>query len=301
MFEFKQSYYSLNNNKRINNIPTKNSIPRLETYIAKFGTVQIATSLRYNNSAIIICGNGGRPGGALGNCDGTMSNIHLYYETQEESILSNVVYNYYLLNFKSYRFNHHDFQKSADLFYRRTIWKKWGMKNPNASDFETLQGVDYTSSDCNHGHSWLLKNVNISNEYITKFRGKFEKRCDSTNLCNVGLIFVPGPNCGSIGKNNNSTCRRTFNNHVLCDYELFKKLIIQALFSALCTAIENGYTTIYLGLISCGIYAGPHKGNIRKDYTSLINYVLNIKILAINNNYYRIGEYFEHIVLGFKK
>jgi len=38
------------------------------------------------------------------------------------------------------------------------------------SDFETLQGINYTSSDCNHGHSWLLKNVNISNEYITKFR-----------------------------------------------------------------------------------------------------------------------------------
>jgi hypothetical protein len=35
----------------------------------------------------------------------------------------------------------------ANTIYGTTIWRQWGMKYPEAADFETIQGIDYTIAD----------------------------------------------------------------------------------------------------------------------------------------------------------
>jgi hypothetical protein len=117
----------------------------------------------------IIAGNSGRPGGACGNFDGTLVNIHPNHRTQEEDIISNW--------FMTYMYNKNITEEEAKIYYGNklfeyTIFNRWGLLYPYAKRtdiknyYKTIQGINYRYAKPNdYATAWTIDNVYLSDKF----------------------------------------------------------------------------------------------------------------------------------------
>jgi hypothetical protein len=255
----------------------------------------------YPNARIgtMVAGNSGRPGGACGQADGTVYNLHAYHTTQEEDIMSN------WLMTAAYKTND---SHIGNKLYQNTIYYKWGMINPYGIDHKTIQNVDYTiAKPPYYADAWVVRNAELSfknmndNKLVYNNKNMLvpETNYDFTRSYQTSLVFVAGPNCGSNkDKGPSSSMRRTFNYNMSKDYDLFKEGVKAALFAGLCAMAKNGCTIALLAYVSAGIYGGDHKYNLRRDFESIVNELLKRKCSVQNTTkVVTLGSYFDRVIL----
>ena len=126
--------------------------------------------------AVQIAANSGRPGGACGNSDGSVSGVHDRHRTQEESVVSNWLVTEYYASLSSSSSSSSssraamDFDERAaaaawNAIFRSTIHGRWGMVRLRGSTSpETLQGVDYvhTTDSEDYADAWVVRRAAVS-------------------------------------------------------------------------------------------------------------------------------------------
>jgi len=232
----------------------------------------------------MIAGNSGRPGGACGQPDGTVTHLHAGHTTQEEDMVSN-----WLLTVA-----HGPEQRSA--VYRATLHNRWGMIHPEATDHETVQGVDYTEADSGHFYAdaWCVDGACVSAKVVGDRALRASNAYDTGHQFGTSLVFVAGPNVGAHGQSDVSTTRRTFNMHMEVEYSLFRRGVQAAVHAGLLAMAQMGVDIALLAHVSSGIYAGPHQHAIRHDFGDLVDEVLRDERQLPAP----LGCYFERVVLA---
>lgn len=276
----------------------------------------IANSRKYEGKIfLLVAGNAGRPGGALGAKDGSgiakdehgMSKDYtIDYKTQEESIVAS-----WLQWEKKYEETISGGTFDADKKFATYLGNKtilsfgdhgatkknrpWGMVNPYGKDTATLQGHDFTlalddSTVNNYNFAYILRDTGIVFNKVKNIP--------------VNIVFVYGPNVnagfGKLGETQETTVRTKvktgeykFNNH----YKYFRKAIEIAIKAGLQKMIDNKddnkENIAILAPVSGGIYSGNGRTNkkINKDYKDIINTILNEKY---KDN--KIGSYFKEVI-----
>ena len=177
----------------------------------------------------------------------------------------------------------------ASSVYRATIHDKWGMVRPESTDTETMQGVDYTSADCeDYADAWCVDGARLS----AKLAGE-KPQFDTRFQYSTALIFVAGPNAGAQGYSEVSTTRRTLNTLMVDDYERFRGGVKCALHAGLLAMAQMGCDVALLAHVSAGIYAGPHRERLRHDYEQIVNEILTDP----RQRPVPLGHYFERVIL----
>jgi hypothetical protein len=250
----------------------------------------------------MVAGNSGRPGGACGQTNGTADKLHAGHDTQEEDVMSN-----WLMTATNKANEKMGGTTSwvGDMLFANTIYKQWGMINPDGNDFNTIQGVDYTKAQpYEYADAWVVHNAELSNKVIIN---KKNKEYDFNNSYLTTLVFVAGPNCASKGNGNSSSMTRTFNNTMVNNYEHFKEGVEATLFAGLYAMAMNGCTIALIAAVSTGIYASTKDGDandkkrqkdIRKDFESIVNKVLERECFTQKTHKkVRLGYYFDKVIL----
>ena len=130
--------------------PPYEKTARLETIVDPNGLTNVGARLHAEmlkvggqprRIATMAAGNSGRPAGACGFEDGTIWKLHPGHTTQEEDVVSNwmtTACHNAKKPLASMADGGHD---TANAIYQHTIYGKWGMLNPQASDKKTVQRV----------------------------------------------------------------------------------------------------------------------------------------------------------------
>ena len=176
----------------------------------------------------------------------------------------------------------------ASHIYSRSIHGRWGMVNPEGTDYVTVQGVDYTAAEGGHEYAdaWCVDGARLSRKaagsgYITN--DQFE----------TSFVFVAGPNVGSHGRSTVSTTRRTFNAHMEADYARFREGVKAALYAGLLAMAMMGHDVALLAHVSAGIYAGPHQKTLRAEFGDIVGEIL-VDARTVPKP---LGHYFEKVIL----
>jgi len=124
--------------------PPYRETARLETKVESNGLSNVGAELHAKmmkaggqprRIATMVAGNSGRPAGACGFEDGTISKLHAGHTTQEEDVVSN------WMTTACHKAERPHMAGMANAIYRATIHGKWGMLNPQANDKKTVQQV----------------------------------------------------------------------------------------------------------------------------------------------------------------
>jgi hypothetical protein len=130
--------------------PPYRETARLETFLNQNGLTNVGARLHREmleaggqprRIATMVAGNSGRPAGACGFEDGTIWKLHAGHTTQEEDVVSNwmtTACHNAKRPLASMADGGHDI---ANAIYQDTIYGKWGMLHPQASDKKTVQRV----------------------------------------------------------------------------------------------------------------------------------------------------------------
>ena len=243
----------------------------IKTYT--FGVQNYLESLtpqEQNTSAVVLAGNSGLPGGAVGRHMFVDKNVktsgQLFnspksgngtYGTQEEDVVKN-----WLLSENA--------QNKKSIFASMgLVFGSYGMTTYPSTDPHTKQGVNYTN--LTESHSKLLKARALVPGPFERFyadaivvrdqllRPKNSRKPDTYKniFMKTHLVFVAGPNVGSNGTNGTSTTRRTFNKHLANNFPNFAEGVKWTYFAALHAIAMNGKRVALLPWISGDLYAGP--------------------------------------------
>jgi len=259
-----------------------------EEIVEPGGMANVGYALQQENArrriGTMIAGNSGRPGGACGQADGTVSHLHANHTTQEEDMVSN-----WLLTV-----THLPQRRSA--VYRATLHNRWGMIHPEATNHETIQGVDYAQADAGdlYADAWCVDGACVSAKVVGDRTLRKSNRFDTGLQFKTSLVFVAGPNVGAHGDSGVSTTRRTFNMHMEVEYSLFRRGVQAAVHAGLLAMAQMGVDIALLAHVSSGIYAGPHQHAIRHDFGDLVDEVLRDERQLPAP----LGCYFERVVLA---
>jgi len=211
---------------------------------------------------LMVAANSGRPGGACG-CKGEVAAIHHHHTTQEEDIFSN-----WILTEAGRA------KKSQDRLYQDTIFRQWGLVEADSRSLATLQGVDYvnTADPSSYADAWVVRDASVSL--------KSRKGYDLSKKVLCDLIFCAGPNAGARSSPTGST-NRTLNRraHSRGEYRFFQECLANSLRAALDAMICEGVRVAIVARMSCGIYAGPHREAIIKDFNRIVDAVLQEPVL----------------------
>lgn len=245
----------------------------------------------------MIAGNSGRPGGACGLPNKTVTALHAQHRTQEEDVVANWLTTECFNAGKSFDANEGDALTCASNIYASTIARKWGMVEPQGTSASTLQGVDYTSSTHGgaYGDAWSVEGAHLCAKRATgAASGAAANAFVASEQFPTTLVFVAGPNAGARGRDDASTTRRTFNSHMQADYALFRAGVKAALHAGLHTMAAMGCDVALVAHVSAGIYAGDaHRARIRREYPVIVQEIL----LDTRQQPKPLGCYFERVVL----
>lgn len=179
------------------------------------GTAEAAFDASHNSDlkgkriGIMLAGNSGLPGGAVGRSSGSYGFkdrssrdvVHPNHRTQEEDIVSDWLVTEKAIRKKSY-------QETFSL-----IDKMWGFKAQNATNTMTLQGMDYRNlSSATRGFRtaysdvWVVKNALLSRKEVSASG----KSYNTKKVFQADLFFVGGPN-GNANRGPSSSTGRTLN------------------------------------------------------------------------------------------
>ena len=223
----------------------------------------------------LIAGNSGRPGGSVGNFGGGLNqnSVNSHHRTQEEDMVSNWLLTQY-----------HDRASRAKVF-DATLSRRWGFEL-NSKGTMTIQGVDYTvtTKPLDYGDAWTVLN--------TRLCAKSPRGFHAAQSFPAHLVFVAGPNAGARGSKNGSMTR-TLNQHTSKDYTLFRACVLETVRSGLDAMAMLETDVALLAMISCGIYAGPHRRRIAKEFPQLVEQLLKEKVTDTHSR----GHFFQRVVI----
>lgn len=244
---------------------------------------------------------GGGPAGQAGAAppkewEGCVSfrSVHKGHKTQEEDIISNALLWLVHPN-KDPRANYDASLIYDEHPYARKVWDKWfhdnlhgkwGMKTfktetswatPPTDWKETIQGVDFSKPVDESAYQRTVRVV--ENVELTKNLYHYGRATGFGSECKkVHLVFVAGP-CADRRQNKRvvqSTDQmwrsqmRTFDSKASTDYRYFKNCIASAITVGIEKAIDAECKRVIIPFIGCGLYAGDHQVQIRKEFPALI-------------------------------
>ena len=254
---------------------------------------------------VLIAGNAGRPGGALGKVDGTGINgsYNRKFKTQEEDVLASWLQGEEVIWKKKHSIKKFD----PDLVFRDNLGvnarggRPWGMINPNRKLGSggarlTLQGKDFTRPFYNKitNRIEMKQSRNYNFSYTLKHKPLLNSQ--KTKMAIVDLVFVYGPNIAYNSKTKHGTGSRTKvqNYRFTRDYPVFRESVKVALKAGLIRMIKNKDKIAILALVSGGIYAG--KGRTREKILKEYPFIINEILLERYTNK-KIGSYFVEVIL----
>jgi hypothetical protein len=147
--------------------PKHKKLATYEEWIEPGGLANVGVELQkqFPDARIgtMVVGNSGRPGGACVQSDGTIINLHAGHTTQEEDVVSNWLMTAIWKPRKQIEIEQIKRNKIADMLFKNTIYKVWGMSNPEGTDYNTIQGVDYTKAEpYEYADAWVVYNAELS-------------------------------------------------------------------------------------------------------------------------------------------
>jgi hypothetical protein len=258
-------------------------------------------------TGILIAGNAGLPGGALGKKNGWFGSKILdgsgtfwseprYYSTQEESVVNSW--------FHGTQLRGHDVQE----VFRHNIGdgdkglgpdgRPWGLRytdEPLSGNRDksttTLQGHNYTESFSLAEPKYHIIKYDfchpVLNQLITHYRDY--ESFSGPELFETSLYFTFGPNVAKTGTDKNlGTMARTlvsgYNHDNPLHYDIFRGCVKQSFKTSLETMNDNGIQVPILCRVSGGIYSGkPNPGmpegtptyiRINDEYEAIINEII---------------------------
>jgi len=225
---------------------------------------------------IMIAGNSGRPGGDIGKADGTVQKVHHHHHTQEEDLVSS-----WLVGEAG------DNTQKQNKLYEDHLWNRWGMMDMESTSPHTRQGVDYTKCSKTeyarmYADAWTINRARL----CTKRRSGF----NSTETFNATLVFVAGPNMGAGRSSTGSTARTRLPESTT--YDIFKEGVTSALRTGFDAMVMEGVQAAFIAQVSCGLYAGKYKTQIRRDFENLVNGLLHEYVGRKQR-----GNYFNDVIL----
>ena len=259
--------------------PVRRPSPNLAVAKKELGdAVAVCANYAQNKKVgVMVAGNSGRPAGSVGNDDEVAGvvrpcdQVHEGHKTQEESVVS------------SWMLGECRTCDAMGALFRRTIAARWGMKTINATDHETIQGVDYTkASPEDYADAWVVRDATM----LVPKTGAETK---------ATLVFVSGPNVGNGGTDTGSM-QRTRNGEMARNYALFLEGVKCAVRAGLDAMIVEGVDVALVARISCGIYAGTQGSDFRTqinaDFLGLVNEILGEPLGPSKR-----GNYFQSVVV----
>ena len=228
---------------------------------------------------IMIAGNAGRPGGALGKLDasgleGHWSKIKTkHYSTQEESVLVDWI----KASEKNWT-RRRDF--NAHIFFKSKLGnpQTWGMQDTSEGSLsvKTIQGWDYTlplynDTKKNFRHHYYRFVKVLDNELMM---GSDEE------VFPASLFFVFGPNVAAGHKSKYSTMLRTkvegYDETNEKHYMGFRLAVKTALAEGMEAMFNAGCQVGILARVSGGIYSGKGRTNrrINAEYQSIVEEII---------------------------
>ena len=242
------------------------------------GLTNVGRALHSHDSILrigtMVAANSGRPAGACGTFDaarqcGAAVKLHPGHKTQEEDVVSNwLLTDAYNQSVRPERQEMH-----CSQVFRRRLYRRWGLSEPNGSANATLQNVDYTAVTRPEQYSdaWVLDDVYLSSKVVRSASNEFDFSCQYPTT----LYFAAGPNAGARGRSSSSSTRRTFNDAFAADYDLFRSGVKAALRAALVAMALRGCDVALLAGVSTGLYAGDHQPRLLAEFEAIVNEVLS--------------------------
>ena len=202
---------------------------------------------------LMIAGNNGRPGGLIGNGLDSIptvsqkcvdSGVLGKLKTQEESVVSDWL--------DAVAGSDHE---ARSRVFRSTICGLWGQKAHGSP--ETIQGVNYkTSTDAaDYDRAWVVRDANLER---------------SGGACTATLVFVAGPNANADAGEPGGSMRETFSQKAHDDYAFFKECVSRSVRAGLLAMREEKVSHALVAYVSGGLYAGPHRVQIRAELLALV-------------------------------
>ena len=291
----------------------------LEVLADNFGVQNVLNSLKkkeQKSSAVVLAGNSGLPGGAVGLHMKVIGDIRTSYQlksspksgsgtygTQEEDVVKN-----WILSEK--RRNQTPISESMDL-----IFNEFGMLNYNDQSPMTIQGVNFKDllqsscpildaleRSCFPPERLYADALVVRNTYL---RPKRSRKPDTyyDSFVKTSLVFVAGPNVGACGQKTNSTTRRTFNQFLSNNENKFLEAVKWTYYAALHSIAMEGKRVALLPWISGDLYAGDFKGTYGtrsdgKELQKCVNSVLDMQCnFAASRNCKRLRHAFDRVIV----
>ena len=222
---------------------------------------------------LMVSGNGGRPGGACGGDKGHIGKLHSGHGTQEEDIISC----WFLTECPE------GDRSQYDALFRSTIHGQWGLvdRTGRSEDPTTIQGVDYvhSSQPGDYAEAWRVRECCVSRKIYIQKQSKYIYDTTGTKVpCE--LVFVIGPNAGASQRSTGTTARtRSLRASSEREYIFFKESVKCAVRVGLDAMIDGGCDIALVAMVSCGIYAGPHRKRINREFVGMVDELLEEEVV----------------------
>lgn len=239
---------------------------------------------------VMVAANSGRAGGACGSYGELDAKaVHQGHTTQEESVFSNMLNNVA-----------GDNQDLQEKIFNRTIKERWGLMDPfDHKSLWTIQRENYqnTEDPKAYGIAWTIPQAAVcKNEYTYRrgYKKMVREYWNRGKAAPCSLTFVAGPNAGNAGSDTGSM-NKTRNKSMAEEenYPLFKEAVKESARVAMDAMIEQGLEIALLAMVSHGIYAGPYREEISRDYKGLVSELLKEK----TNGGTERGTYFKRAII----
>lgn len=207
---------------------------------------------------LMVAANSGRPGGACGG-RGKVMQIHPRHTTQEEDIVAN-----WMLTEAG------RCQRMQNKLFNSTIDQRWGLEEVEGESTATFQGVDYmrTLDPLDYADAWVVRGALVSAKTA-------EPTFDVARKAPCVLVFVAGPNAGASGLSTGSTARtKNAGASRASAYGFFREALKAGLRAGLEAMAAEGVDVALVARVSCGIYAGVHRGRINDEFVDVVNELL---------------------------
>lgn len=247
------------------------------------GAVNIGYQVALKNPdakiGIMLAANSGLPGGALGKRPNDVHPKDLKMTTQEESVWANAILTAAGTD-----------PKKQQSFHENTISGKWGMQNQKGTSTHTLQGIDFTTTEkvTDYNQVFLVNNCSLS-------ALDQDKNIITGTEYPVVFVFADSINANAKIGTPEGTMQRTLNKKAITDYDFFRECVKQKMRSALDGMASEGVTHPLIALLSCGIYAGDHKGRINKEFGDIVQELFDEEV---GPNGEKRGVYFEQPIIA---
>lgn len=296
----------------------RDDIPRVDIWkdIAQNCIVQFFNNSQSKHVGIVVAGNSGLPGGGLCSFSESPYKTSPFllktdeikpHTTQEESVVANWLFSKARL-MSSYGAKYREIKDKFDSVKSLagiTICGSWGLKNNNANDFNTIQGINYKLSNDpdDFNDCWVIRNA-----YVTGEDGA-EYNLSSPTKEVGGLFFIAAPNAGKKhipgdkkSPSPSGSMTRTFCDKAATDHNFFWNSVIAAMRGVFDAAIQEqskGFEIRYLvfNTVGGGVYKPKHLNLLPDHWITALYQIMNEEIADLNGNKFKRGSFFAGIYL----